>query len=64
MKRPVIKDWDFIEHDPIDLWMPEDPSDVEFWCNIAVGFESEEGADIFQVHIATKHCLESTVKRF
>ncbi|WP_444912473.1 Imm8 family immunity protein [Microbulbifer sp. PAAF003] len=57
MKTPEIKGWDCIDHDPIEEWVPDDPSDVEFWCNIAIGLSGENGADNFQVHIATNKAL-------
>ena len=53
MKTAKIKSWDCIEHDPIEEWIPDDRSDVEFWCNIAIGIDGENGSDNFQVHIAT-----------
>ena len=57
MKRPKIKDWDCACHDPIEDWIPSDPFDVEFWCNLSIGIEGEEGADNFSVHIATNKAL-------
>ncbi|EAR09235.1 Imm8 family immunity protein [Reinekea blandensis] len=63
LKTPVIKSWDCAEHDPIEAWVPEDPSDVEFWCNIAIGIEGEVGADNFQVHIATQKAVSRTTSK-
>jgi hypothetical protein len=57
MKTPEIKGWDCIDHDPIENWSPEDPSNVEFWCNLSIGLKGEAGADNFQVHIATNDAV-------
>ena len=57
LKKPEIKSWDCTDHDPIEEWKPEDPSLVEYWCNIAIGVEGEEGADNFQVHVVTERML-------
>jgi hypothetical protein len=52
-----IKSFDCADHDPIDKWIPEDPSFVDYWCTIAVGIKGEEGADYFQVHVVTQQAL-------
>ncbi len=57
LKKPEIKSWDCFEHDPIDEWQPDDPSMVEYWCNIEIGIEGEEGADNFHVHVVTERML-------
>ena len=57
MKTPTIKSWDCIDQDPIEEWIPDDPCDVEFWCNIAIGISGEEGSDSFSVHIATSKAV-------
>ncbi|MFC1773389.1 Imm8 family immunity protein [Pseudomonadota bacterium] len=56
-KKPEIKSWDCADHDPIEEWQPDDPSLVEYWCNIAIGVKGEEGADNFQVHVVTEKML-------
>jgi len=57
LKTPIIKSWDCTDHDPIDEWVPDDPSMVEFWCNVAIGIEGEKGADNFEVHVVTEAML-------
>ena len=57
LKKPEIKSWDCVDHDPIDEWEPDDPSMVEYWCNIAIGIEGEDGADNFEVHVVTERML-------
>lgn len=57
LKKAEIKSWDCVEHDPIEEWQPDDPLFVEFWCNVAIGVEGEEGADNFQVHVVTERML-------
>jgi hypothetical protein len=57
LKKPEIKSWDCTDHDPIEEWQPDDPSLVEYWCNIAIGIEGEEGTDNFQIHVVTEKML-------
>jgi hypothetical protein len=57
IKKPEIKSWDCVDHDPIEEWVPEDPSNVDYWCNISIGIEGEEGADNFQVHVVSENML-------
>ena len=57
LKAAEIKSWDCSDHDPIEDWVPDDPADVEFWCNLAIGLEEGTGADNFQVHVATQKAL-------
>ena len=65
MKIPEIKSWDCIDHGPIEEWVPDDPSDVEFWCNLTIGIKGEAGADNFQVHIATDKAVSGiNTKRY
>ncbi|GAA6168385.1 Imm8 family immunity protein [Sessilibacter corallicola] len=52
-KTPEIKEWDCVNHDPIEEWIPDDPLDVEFWCRLRIGIKEENDADNFDVHVAT-----------
>ena len=55
--RPHIKSWDCISHDPIEEWKPEDPSMVDFWCNVVIGIQNQEGCDNFQIHVVTEKMI-------
>ncbi len=57
MKKPELKSWDCVEHDPIDSWVPDDPSLVDIWCNLSIGVSGEEGADNFEVRIVTQRLV-------
>ena len=57
LKKPEIKSWDCTDHDPIEDWVPDDRSLVEYWCNVSIGIEGEEGAGNFQVHVVTERML-------
>ena len=63
LKTPEIKSWDCSDHDPIEDWVPDDPSDVEFWFNISIGIKNEVGADNFQVHVATNKAVASVADK-
>jgi hypothetical protein len=63
MKKPEIKSWDCVDHDPIEKWIPEDPSEVEFWLNIAVGIVGEEGTNNFLVHVVTERKVSSVANK-
>ena len=57
LRKPVIRGWDCTDHDPIEDWVPDDPALVEYWCNVAIGIEGENGANNFQVHVVTEEML-------
>lgn len=56
LKKPEIKSWDCTDL-PIEEWKPEDPYLVDFWCNLSIGIEGEDGADNFQVHVVSEKIL-------
>lgn len=63
LKKPVIRGWDCADHDPIDEWIPDDPARVNYWCNVAIGVEGEDGADDFQVRVVTEQLLSQVEDR-
>lgn len=54
---PIIIDYDCTDHDPIDLWEPENPLDVDFWMNFTIGYD-KKGGDNFQLHVITPNNLQ------
>lgn len=54
--KPIIINYDCTDHDPIDKWVPDDISDVDFWMNFTIGLDSERG-DNFQVRVVTPNNL-------
>ncbi|WDD97439.1 Imm8 family immunity protein [Thalassomonas actiniarum] len=54
---PEIQSYDCCDHDPIDEWVPEDPSMVDYWLNISVGVKGEIGSNNYQVHVVTQGVL-------
>ena len=54
--KPVIVSYDCTDHDPIDKWLPDDASNVDFWMNFTIGPDMEAG-DNFQVHVVTPNNL-------
>lgn len=57
MKFPEIKCWDCEAHDPIEEWVPDDPENVDFWCNVGIGIAGEDAYDNFYVHVLTHRAL-------
>jgi hypothetical protein len=54
--KPVIVSHDCSDHDPIELWQPVDPADVDFWMNFTIG-PDRSGGDNFQVRVVTPNNL-------
>lgn len=52
VKKPIIIDYDCIEHDPIDTWLPNDIYDVDVWINFTIGTDKSAG-DNFLVRVVT-----------
>ncbi len=58
MIEPEIRDFDCMDHDPIDEYVPDRP-DVCYWLTVAIGAAGEEGADNFQILVATPKGLKA-----
>lgn len=52
MMKAVINHYDCLEHDPIDQWQPEDPSDINISINFNIGLVATAG-DNFLLHVVT-----------
>jgi hypothetical protein len=60
--KPVILNFDCIDHDPIEEWVPENPKNVDFWMNFTIGPDSRAG-DYFQVHVLTEENFKATKEK-
>jgi hypothetical protein len=54
--KPVILIYYCSDHDPIELWQPEDPADVDVWVLFSIGPDRSGGND-FYLHIVTPNNL-------
>lgn len=59
--RPLkahVLGFDAVDHDPIEAWVPADPSDVDVWVNFRLGPDPGiDAGDNFLVRIATPNQL-------
>lgn len=55
--KPIIIGYDCTDHDPIDKWVFDDVSNVDFWMNFTVGLD-HKGGDNFQIRIVTPNNLK------
>ncbi|TDF34653.1 hypothetical protein EYS14_23130 [Alteromonadaceae bacterium M269] len=54
---PLVRAYDCADYDPIDSWIFEDLSEVDFWLNISVGVEGHEATNNFQLHVVTQRTI-------
>ena len=52
------------DHDPLDLYQPEDITMFRLWLEISVGVEGEEGEELFQIFICSQKWLEKKIKEY
>lgn len=50
--KPLILSFDCVDYDPIDLWVPENCYDVDFWMNFTIGYD-QGGGDNFLLHVVS-----------
>ena len=55
--KPIIISYDCTDYDPIEKWVPDNPTDVDFWMNFTIGPDIK-GGDNFQIHIVTPNNLQ------
>ncbi len=48
---------DFDGWEELQRYAPEDPYDDSTWLTVSIGPANEEGADYFQVHVATPRAI-------
>lgn len=49
--KPQLKAQDCIDHDPIEVWQPVDPLQVDYQLCLHIGPADSQGADLFYVRV-------------
>lgn len=55
---PLLKAQDCFDHDPIEKWQPNAPTDVDYWLCLHIGPTESEGADLFYVNVLTESAAD------
>lgn len=58
--RPILVGYDSADVSDFSDYKPDDPEDFGFQFNVAVGIEGQEGADNFQLVVATPKHIQKT----
>jgi hypothetical protein len=56
--KAFVKDFDCADIDDLFSYVPTDPNNFGFWMNFSIGLQGEEGADNFQMLIATPNYIQ------
>ena len=59
MQVPVIHGFFCVDHDPIEEWQPEDPSDVDVRVDVYIGPDENPSGMYFTAHITTSKILRT-----
>jgi len=57
MQLPVIHGFYNSAHDPIEKWVPENPTDVDVWIDVYIGPDNRVSGEFFVAHVATETAL-------
>jgi Immunity protein 8 len=52
--KPKLKAQDCTDHDPIELWQPPEPDQVDYWLCLHIGSDESPGADLFYVRVISE----------